>query len=285
MSDGYTEGRAYVAGLRAQGLSDAQIAAELRKTGWSEPLIGTLLGPPPAPPAGGTGLATAALVLGIMGLVLFPLGLIALILGLVAMAKNRPGREYALAGIVLGGVSIFVAPIMAAILFPVFARAREKALQTSCLSNVKQIMLAETMYATDYDNHTVPARDWPTSAYPYLKNPQVYLCPSDGRSDKQRSGAYPVSYAMSPALGGILVGDIKNPAETGVLFDGTQVFGGREAAATDRHNHGLNVGYADGHARWLTGENFQSLPLSPEGAGGVSPPSGLPPDAPPRPSP
>ncbi|NLO06246.1 MAG: prepilin-type N-terminal cleavage/methylation domain-containing protein, partial [candidate division WS1 bacterium] len=48
-------------------------------------------------------------------------------------------------------VVIAIIAILAAILFPVFARAREKARQTQCLSNVKQTMLAVNMYAQDYD--------------------------------------------------------------------------------------------------------------------------------------
>jgi prepilin-type N-terminal cleavage/methylation domain-containing protein len=48
-------------------------------------------------------------------------------------------------------VVIAIIAILAAILFPVFARAREKARQTSCLNNVKQIALGVLMYAQDYD--------------------------------------------------------------------------------------------------------------------------------------
>lgn len=52
-------------------------------------------------------------------------------------------------------VVIAIIPILAAILFPVFARARDKARQSSCLSNVKQIALAALMYAEDYDGQTM----------------------------------------------------------------------------------------------------------------------------------
>ena len=50
-------------------------------------------------------------------------------------------------------VVIAIIAILAAILFPVFARARAKAQQTACLSNVKQLTLAVLMYAEDYDQH------------------------------------------------------------------------------------------------------------------------------------
>jgi len=57
-------------------------------------------------------------------------------------------------------VVIAIIAILAAILFPVFARAREKARSSSCLSNTKQIVLAILMYAQDYDERMVPSRCW-----------------------------------------------------------------------------------------------------------------------------
>lgn len=88
-------------------------------------------------------------------------------------------------------VVIAIIAILAAILFPVFARAREKARQTSCLSNMKQIGLAGLMYAQDYDGRY--PQQWYGSGgvpyasvgfnfrellTPYMKNEQIWLCPS-----------------------------------------------------------------------------------------------------------
>ncbi len=87
-------------------------------------------------------------------------------------------------------VVIAIIAILAAILFPVFARAREKARQTSCLSNVKELSLGALMYAQDYDETMVSSALWYTPSptgllnwwegmiYPYTKNSQIYLCPS-----------------------------------------------------------------------------------------------------------
>lgn len=100
-------------------------------------------------------------------------------------------------------VVIAIIAILAAILFPVFAKAREKARQASCLSNLKQIALAATMYRSDYDEINVqysfgpgnpnPTDDWvngqpvpsPVGRYswgvqvmPYVKNVQLFVCPS-----------------------------------------------------------------------------------------------------------
>ena len=85
-------------------------------------------------------------------------------------------------------VVIAIIAILAAILFPVFAKAREKARQSSCSNNVKQMALGCLSYAQDYDE-TLPAA-WaycpnPTQTYfgnviaPYIKNTQIFICPSD----------------------------------------------------------------------------------------------------------
>lgn len=81
-------------------------------------------------------------------------------------------------------VVIAIIAILAAILFPVFAKAREKALATACLSNTKQIALALNMYCQDYDqmlpfeysdNYT---QDWPVFLQSYVKNMGIFACPS-----------------------------------------------------------------------------------------------------------
>jgi prepilin-type N-terminal cleavage/methylation domain-containing protein/prepilin-type processing-associated H-X9-DG protein len=85
-------------------------------------------------------------------------------------------------------VVIAIIAILAAILFPVFARAREKARQTACLSNVKQISLGVQMYAQDYDevlpffyishaDHSMRT-GLAQIIQPYIKNADVYNCPS-----------------------------------------------------------------------------------------------------------
>ncbi|BDI32021.1 hypothetical protein CCAX7_40720 [Capsulimonas corticalis] len=85
-------------------------------------------------------------------------------------------------------VVIAIIAILAAILFPVFAKAREKARQISCASNLKQIGLAELQYAQDNDEfYTGAGHDfgnpfigrmmWPEMLYPYTKSAAIYTCP------------------------------------------------------------------------------------------------------------
>jgi prepilin-type N-terminal cleavage/methylation domain-containing protein/prepilin-type processing-associated H-X9-DG protein len=84
-------------------------------------------------------------------------------------------------------VVIAIIAILAAILFPVFAQAREKARQTSCLSNMKQMGLAFQMYGQDYDatlmqtTYEIPNLKvhWSYVLQPYVKNVGIFVCPSD----------------------------------------------------------------------------------------------------------
>jgi prepilin-type N-terminal cleavage/methylation domain-containing protein/prepilin-type processing-associated H-X9-DG protein len=94
-------------------------------------------------------------------------------------------------------VVIAIIAILAAILFPVFARAREKARQASCQSNLKQIVLGTLMYVSDYDQKFVGwrTRCWsggndpsiPVKLQPYVKNKQLFACPSQQQSANFRN--------------------------------------------------------------------------------------------------
>jgi len=187
-------------------------------------------------------------------------------------------------------VVIAIIAILAAILFPVFAQAREKARQTSCLSNVKQIMLGEMMYAQDYEEtHSftwgwAPTWEpWHQQINPYIKNQNVWACPSDAWD---RGGAPAVSYSqnfrypegswgwaedspqylMSPVAAPessipapattILVAERPNwyhqwaQGWATEVFHDTGEFNMKGGGAT-QHNGGGNYGFCDGHAKWL----------------------------------
>lgn len=101
-------------------------------------------------------------------------------------------------------VVIAIIAILAAILFPVFAQAREKARQTSCLSNTKQLGLGIMQYVQDYDEvfplalRTNWATSWAVTTQPYVKSYDVYRCPDDSDSSVQAAWmGVGISYAAN----------------------------------------------------------------------------------------
>ena len=181
-------------------------------------------------------------------------------------------------------VVIAIIAILAAILFPVFARAREKARQTSCLANIKQISLGMLMYAQDYDETLPSGRycNWASGGpygchgmvlQPYIKNIQILECPSlRGWSLSpaiiQPPTTWYGSYGWNHLISGRLAVltepakmvytlDCRNPwlDFAGAIWDRVSGRGGGDyygdpAQPTDWHNDGLNVGYMDGHGKW-----------------------------------
>jgi prepilin-type N-terminal cleavage/methylation domain-containing protein len=141
-------------------------------------------------------------------------------------------------------VVIAIIAILAAILFPVFAKARERALATACISNEKQIGIALTAYASDY-NDTYPAerfdpptgtwaiggRTWKDALQPLVQSTDVYRCPSNRYAEARgsayptggdESGRFPRSYAYNGVVfyaggaqkRGIATTKFKSPAGT-----------------------------------------------------------------------
>jgi prepilin-type N-terminal cleavage/methylation domain-containing protein/prepilin-type processing-associated H-X9-DG protein len=104
-------------------------------------------------------------------------------------------------------VVIAIIAILAAILFPVFAKAREKARQASCASNEKQIGLGIMQYTEDYDE-TFFARDfsnsqmwwsWRDACMPYIKSSQIWVCPSNNNTQTSGPNNLTSSYAINDA--------------------------------------------------------------------------------------
>jgi prepilin-type N-terminal cleavage/methylation domain-containing protein/prepilin-type processing-associated H-X9-DG protein len=186
-------------------------------------------------------------------------------------------------------VVIAIIAILAAILFPVFARARENARRASCQSNLKQLALGMMMYSQDYDEKfpqlngplidtpIIPGSTfnfytstsqywsgWAARIYPYVKSTQVYLCPSN------QSNFYGVNYGLpyyaantagaqvnyfvnnSPALA-----SFQQPSQSLMISEkgnggGDQyIFGGAYYAMKAPHFDGGNVAFVDGHVKWL----------------------------------
>jgi prepilin-type N-terminal cleavage/methylation domain-containing protein/prepilin-type processing-associated H-X9-DG protein len=177
-------------------------------------------------------------------------------------------------------VVIAIIAILAAILFPVFARAREKARQSSCLSNLKQLATATQMYLQDYDS--IFPSQWSTHVQtnvphnfgfqlltPYVRNEQIWVCPSDRTANCAQEGSVDMtgqwkqSYNFNSNVfgAGVELSELSRISETPLMMDGkdrNQVWGQpRWSSAvatygdTERHNGGANLSYADGHAKWL----------------------------------
>jgi prepilin-type N-terminal cleavage/methylation domain-containing protein/prepilin-type processing-associated H-X9-DG protein len=189
-------------------------------------------------------------------------------------------------------VVIAIIAILAAILFPVFAQAREKARATACLSNMKQVGLAANMYVQDHDEF------FPMSIYiggtqvfafyhvlaPYMKNVQILQCPSEpqriGWAELQSIIPLPLApgfdwvgyngnYAVfedgpNNALTGanhavIGLAELPYPAETFVMADGEieltpNLF---NSPIVCPHSDGFNGTFADGHSKWTKATEYR----------------------------
>jgi len=188
-------------------------------------------------------------------------------------------------------VVIAIIAILAAILFPVFAKAREKARQSSCSSNMKQQAVATLQYVQDYDekfplfDHRNPTIYWRANIQPYIKNTQVTLCPSDGRVNLDANGMYQ-SYCANEELFGWggsatptvrALADIQKPAELVMQMEQVnrqmaQTRGNRNAglmiefeeqiglagASGPRHNDGHNYNFSDGHVKWMKSQDART---------------------------
>ena len=188
-------------------------------------------------------------------------------------------------------VVIAIIAILAAILFPVFAKAREKARQTSCLSNLKQIALGTLMYAQDYDerlpHHWVDIPGdrqlyWWERIQPYIKNYQLYACPSKPLyAHSATYGTMAISYGYNCGfLAGQSMAVIQRPSERIMYGDGwtpdgngldprispTNGGGGCNGWVPSynpdnmRHNDGANWAFCDGHVKWMGGIGIWKIP-------------------------
>ena len=186
-------------------------------------------------------------------------------------------------------VVIAIIAILAAILFPVFARAREQARRTACLSNLKQIGLAIMMYVQDYDERMPICGPMahrasycrfqsdlslPDVIMPYVKNFDLFVCP-DGDDRWLPGGSLEYSYGSHywywcagtyGAPGRVGLSDvcgykieaIRYPADKTIVGDGNIGFH-QVATQTADYNKMwyMNEAYADGHAKGVIGTSLE----------------------------
>ena len=180
-------------------------------------------------------------------------------------------------------VVIAIIAILAAILFPVFAKAREKARTSSCSSNLKQLTLGIIQYTQDYDerlpmcrgymaanslnNNAVEMIDWRVQIQPYLKSKQVLACPSNTNNDTSgdggRSGGIIHHYCWPTVGGGGLYWDatsiataaVTAPAqmlqivETNAWWNPDMAAWNAQYDAFRGHNDMANFAFMDGHVK------------------------------------
>lgn len=173
-------------------------------------------------------------------------------------------------------VVIAIIAILASILFPVFARARAKARQSACMSNLRQLGNALMMYADDYDEMLPlwslvggnpdgsgrlpgPSYTWDTQLLPYMRNQQLLICPDNPYGRTYRS------YALPRYVSGQPLGVFPNVTETVLLFEKGRYAPGEWEDATGENFHqstsmyptpqyfhfeGKNFLFVDGHVKW-----------------------------------
>jgi prepilin-type N-terminal cleavage/methylation domain-containing protein len=195
------------------------------------------------------------------------------------MMKQRERHAFTLIELL---VVIAIIAILAAILFPVFARARENARRASCMSNLKQLGLGMMMYVQDYDgrfpsvafalDEKLPCpngvgscnSNWAIRIYPYAKSVQVFNCPSDTKTwTGNSSGPSNMSYGYNQYLAYYINSALEKPSQTILMADsdGTTRYalyqsnyynGADMRYISDRHLNGGVLNFADGHAKWIS---------------------------------
>jgi len=195
-------------------------------------------------------------------------------------------------------VVIAIIAILAAILFPVFARARENARRSSCQSNEKQMGIAVLQYLQDYDEkymhqHENAGSGDPVASYywfqplqPYIKSTQVFICPSvtDSPNRTITPSDYVANGFIAHSTSQAALSDVAEQIIAAERADGASDIDYHPwvlppATAPDpaefqthiaqtRHFDGSNYLFADGHVKWLHwAQTIAAIGNSPQGVG------------------
>lgn len=262
LADGESEWRPLGSFPEFAAALEAAVAA---KAGGSVPP--PALAPAPAGSGQTSGMAIASLVLGVLGVLSCGVtALVGVVLGIMALVKiNRSrgalrGEGLAIAGIVVSGMFLLVAPIAAGLLLPALAKAKSKAQHISCMNNTKQLALGLLLYANDEEDLLPAADRWCDAIRPYAPAETVFRCPA--ASDGERS-----HYAFNARLAGVKLSEIREPMRTVLVFEGSggwNASGGPDSARPQsRHAQRNVVAFADGHCEVLGADRLRDLVWEP----------------------
>ncbi|HOF87056.1 MAG TPA: DUF4349 domain-containing protein [Armatimonadota bacterium] len=152
----------------------------------------------------------------------------------IPLAPERPKRRTSIWEWL---VVVSIVAVLSAILFPTFARSREKARQTTCTSQLRQIATAIQMYVQDEGAYP-PADTWAAAIMDYAGSEKIFSDPVD-TTPGSGGGINQNSYSYNTALAGQPAAAVHAPTETPVVWD-----------SAPRHN-GMIIGFADGHVRFF----------------------------------
>lgn len=191
------------------------------------------------------------------------LGVIALILfRRQSLGHRKLNVSYARAGLVVGASASFSLLVGIPVLNGIRMANHYRGGEGSCISNVKQLGLAFSMYVQDYDEHYPLPQSWNEGIYPYTKNTAILRCPFAPEESLP-------SYAMNRRLKSVLLARIETPNDTVELFDsipGKNLSGGRELLP-DPPRHGTGgyntIGFVDGHAKGVSQKDLSALLWTP----------------------
>lgn len=217
-----------------------------------------------APEPKTSGLAVAAFVMGLlcMTCILWPiLALPAIICGIIALVKinhsrgQLKGTALAVTGLVIPAVLTFILPLFLAILMPALVKARESAQTIVCISNLRTLAVALTLYADESDAFPPPDQWCDVLIDRADVSPQNFVCPEDPTLEF----AYAINesvYTMQPG---------RSNTQLVVMFEsdlGKNAVGGPDAVVL-RHcrggRFGCNIAFADGHTEFVTEDRLPHL--------------------------
>lgn len=213
-------------------------------------------------PARTSGLAVTSLILGLLGFCGLT-AIVGLILGIIAMVRisksegRLKGQGLAIAGVIISAVFLLLLP---ALVLPGVKKAKSQVLGIACMGNAQQINLAIIMHTQANTNTFPPAATWCDAIQGNLVLTNAFQCLAADKTHR-------CHYAFNAKLNGLSMDEIKNPAQTVMIFEtdgGWNVSGGSELRPTkSRHDRKVIVGFVDGHSEMVDESRLSQLQWEP----------------------